>query len=177
MLYCSNPQYALFFFFCVTRCSYVAGGRFFTGLAEEAKPVFSGGAGLNSGALILVSMLSTAFVAHFNAPKFYAELKDKSVPRCVCACSARVRACVLRHVESKRQLSSTFSRSKRQPSWGGLAADRTPHGLMGHSSHVCTRVCFVPWSVCCCSTWRCPQACQKVTAPPFLPVRTRHPVT
>lgn len=45
--------------------------------------MFSGGSGMNSGALILVSMLSTAFVAHFNAPKFYSELKDKSVPRWV----------------------------------------------------------------------------------------------
>eukprot|EP00903_Cladosiphon_okamuranus_P009008 g8617.t1 len=61
--------------------SYVEGGRFFAGLAEDAKPVFSGTGAMNSGALILVSMLSTAFVAHFNAPKFYADLKDKSVPR------------------------------------------------------------------------------------------------
>ncbi|CBJ49079.1 conserved unknown protein [Ectocarpus siliculosus] len=61
--------------------SYVEGGRFFAGLAKDARPVFSGTGAMNSQALILVSMLSTAFVAHFNAPKFYAELKDKSVPR------------------------------------------------------------------------------------------------
>lgn len=61
--------------------SYLEGGRFFAGLAENAKPVFSGTAALNPLVLILVSMLSTAFVAHFNAPKFYAELKDKSVKR------------------------------------------------------------------------------------------------
>ncbi|CAN0389927.1 unnamed protein product, partial [Hapterophycus canaliculatus] len=61
--------------------SYAEGGRFFAGLASNAKPVFSGSGAMNSQALILVSMLSTAFVAHFNAPKFYAELKDKSVPR------------------------------------------------------------------------------------------------
>lgn len=60
----------------------MVGGRFFAGLAETAQPVFSGSGALNPLALILVSMLSTAFVAHFNAPKFYAELKDKSVRRC-----------------------------------------------------------------------------------------------
>lgn len=61
--------------------SYVAGGRFFAGLSEGAKPVFGGSAALNPLALILVSMLSTAFVAHFNAPKFYTDLKDRSVKR------------------------------------------------------------------------------------------------
>mmetsp|Transcript_13769 Transcript_13769/g.27854 ORF Transcript_13769/g.27854 Transcript_13769/m.27854 type:complete len:564 (-) Transcript_13769:49-1740(-) len=33
---------------------------------------------LNPNSLILVSMLSTAYIAHFNAPKFYKELKDSS---------------------------------------------------------------------------------------------------
>lgn len=64
-----------------TKNSYVEGGRFFAGLAKDARPVFSGTGAMNSQALILVSMLSTAFVAHFNAPKFYTDLKDKSVPR------------------------------------------------------------------------------------------------
>lgn len=81
-----TPNNLVFFYlmlFSFSRDSYVEGGRFFAGLAEDAKPVFSGSGAMNSGALILVSMLSTAFVAHFNAPKFYAELKDKSVPRYV----------------------------------------------------------------------------------------------
>lgn len=30
---------------------------------------------------VLVSMLSTAYEAHFNAPLFYRELKDNTVPR------------------------------------------------------------------------------------------------
>ncbi|CAM9750577.1 unnamed protein product [Ascophyllum nodosum] len=61
--------------------SYAEGGRFFAGLVESARPVFSGSGALKPLALILVSMLSTAFVAHFNAPKFYTDLKDKSVKR------------------------------------------------------------------------------------------------
>jgi hypothetical protein len=32
-------------------------------------------------ALILVCMLSTAYMAHFNAPKFYLELKQNTMPR------------------------------------------------------------------------------------------------
>lgn len=32
-------------------------------------------------AAIFISMLSTAFMAHFNAPKFYNELKDKTLPK------------------------------------------------------------------------------------------------
>jgi amino acid permease len=31
--------------------------------------------------LILVCMLSTAYMAHFNAPKFYLELRDNTIPR------------------------------------------------------------------------------------------------
>ena len=59
-------------------------GRFLADL--ESAPSFLGtgsgeGASLlqniqNPKALIFVSMLSTAFIAHFNAPKFYRELKD-----------------------------------------------------------------------------------------------------
>lgn len=33
------------------------------------------------GSIILTSMLSTAYMCHFNAPKFYNELKDNTVPR------------------------------------------------------------------------------------------------
>jgi sodium-coupled neutral amino acid transporter 11 len=36
---------------------------------------------VNLKTLILVSTLSTAYVAHFNAPKFYADFKDATVPR------------------------------------------------------------------------------------------------
>ena len=53
-------------------------------LAAHLKPSF-GSKGWNavfsSQSAILISMLSTAFMAHYNAPKFYWELKDRSVPR------------------------------------------------------------------------------------------------
>lgn len=58
------------------------GGRFFTELV--LKPSFQqrGGykiASINS--FVLLSMLSTSFVAHYNAPAFYNELKDASMER------------------------------------------------------------------------------------------------
>ncbi|CAM9563096.1 unnamed protein product [Scytosiphon promiscuus] len=83
--------------------SYAEGGRFFAGLASNARPVFSGTGAMNAQALILVSMLSTAFVAHFNAPKFYAELKDKSVPRAAPRdLPEPARACVHPHTHPTR---------------------------------------------------------------------------
>jgi len=62
--------------------SYAPGGRFFTDLV--LKPSFQqrGGykiASINS--FVLLSMLSTSFVAHYNAPAFYNELKDASMER------------------------------------------------------------------------------------------------
>jgi sodium-coupled neutral amino acid transporter 11 len=35
----------------------------------------------NSNLWVLVSMLSTSYIAHYNAPKFYSELQDTSMPR------------------------------------------------------------------------------------------------
>ncbi|CAM9161015.1 unnamed protein product [Discosporangium mesarthrocarpum] len=61
--------------------SYTPGGKYFAAISDSNKPLFQGTGALNPMALLLVSMLSTAFVAHFNAPKFYNELKDKTVPR------------------------------------------------------------------------------------------------
>lgn len=61
--------------------SYLAGGKFFNQMA--AKPSFKqrGGYSLNYLTLVLLSMLSTSFVAHYNAPTFYKELKNASMPR------------------------------------------------------------------------------------------------
>lgn len=62
--------------------SYRAGGQFFADIA--LKPSFSqrGGYSVASfNAFVLVSMMSTAFVAHYNAPAFMNELKDATVPR------------------------------------------------------------------------------------------------
>jgi len=38
-------------------------------------------AALSAQTFILIGMLSTAYMAHFNAPKFYTELKDRTIPR------------------------------------------------------------------------------------------------
>mmetsp|Transcript_13266 Transcript_13266/g.31846 ORF Transcript_13266/g.31846 Transcript_13266/m.31846 type:complete len:490 (+) Transcript_13266:164-1633(+) len=58
------------------------GGKFVGDLA--VKPAFGaiGAKGaLSAKALILVSMLSTAYIAHFNAPKFFKELKNNTLER------------------------------------------------------------------------------------------------
>merc|ERR1712014_556323 len=59
-------------------------GHFIEQLATSLRPKFGNlGASsvLSPNALILVCMLSTAYMAHFNAPKFYLELKDNTIPR------------------------------------------------------------------------------------------------
>jgi amino acid permease len=59
-------------------------GKLLEFVAPALQPSF-GDAGLTSflqpSAFILVCMLSTAYMAHFNAPKFYLELKDNTLPR------------------------------------------------------------------------------------------------
>jgi amino acid permease len=61
--------------------SYALGGRYFSEIA--LKPSFNarGGYSLNHLTFVLLSMLSTSYIAHYNAPKFYTELKDTSMPR------------------------------------------------------------------------------------------------
>jgi len=63
--------------------TYAAGGKFFASLAANAKPSFNtrGGFAVNHLAFVLLSMLSTSYIAHYNAPQFYNELKDTSMPR------------------------------------------------------------------------------------------------
>jgi amino acid permease len=59
-------------------------GRFLSDLAPHMQPAFgtTGAMGaLSPKSLILVSMLSTAYIAHFNAPKFYRELKNNTMQR------------------------------------------------------------------------------------------------
>ncbi|CAM9265094.1 unnamed protein product [Heterosigma akashiwo] len=58
-------------------------GRAAAARQHPAQPSFNvkGGSMAQLSSLILVSMLSTAFIAHYNAPKFYHDLKEKSVPR------------------------------------------------------------------------------------------------
>ncbi|CAN0405855.1 unnamed protein product, partial [Discosporangium mesarthrocarpum] len=63
--------------------SYSTGGKFHSMLAGEslAVPVFGSKPANPLRFLVLVSMLSTAYEAHFNAPLFYKELKNNTVPR------------------------------------------------------------------------------------------------
>jgi amino acid permease len=61
--------------------SYTAGGAFYT---PAAAPVFGdlgAGAALDPKVLILTCMLSNAYIAHFNAGKFLAELKNPTMKR------------------------------------------------------------------------------------------------
>jgi len=61
---------------------YAAGGKFVGSIA--ATPTFgtSGASAVMSiNALILTCRLSNAYIAHFNAPKFYCELKNNTLPR------------------------------------------------------------------------------------------------
>lgn len=58
-------------------------GKFAMDCAPALRPRFGavGAEGiLSPSAAILVGMLSTAYMAHFNAPKFYNELKDRTLP-------------------------------------------------------------------------------------------------
>lgn len=53
-------------------------------VAESLRPVIGtkgASAVFSSNAFILICMLSTAFMAHFNAPKFYLELEDNTIAR------------------------------------------------------------------------------------------------
>jgi amino acid permease len=49
---------------------------------------------LTPAAAILLGMLSTAYMAHFNAPKFYTELKNNTVPRYVTVVAASFAAAI-----------------------------------------------------------------------------------
>ncbi len=58
--------------------SYAAGGAFHGAIAASARPHFVAASTarplLNPSAFVLVSMLATAFLAHYNAPKYFNEL-------------------------------------------------------------------------------------------------------
>ena len=62
----------------------VPGGKFLSTLGASSTPKF-GKAGalsaLNPNSAILICMLSTAYLAHYNAPKFFVELKDNTIER------------------------------------------------------------------------------------------------
>jgi amino acid permease len=62
--------------------SYQPGGAYFS--SQLAEPIFGtagASAALSPKALILTCMLSNAYIAHFNAPKFLKELKNNTMSR------------------------------------------------------------------------------------------------
>ncbi|KAL3929827.1 MAG: hypothetical protein SGBAC_012038 [Bacillariaceae sp.] len=62
--------------------SYQPEGALVGDVAANLQPLFGSNANvLSSKSLILVCMLSTAFMAHFNAPKFYRELNNNTLQR------------------------------------------------------------------------------------------------
>ena len=63
--------------------SYGLGGHFLQSVPATLSPSFGlmGRITLSSKLFVLISMLSTAFVAHYSTPSFYAELKDTSMKR------------------------------------------------------------------------------------------------
>ena len=64
--------------------AYKAGGKFLPDLSPSLQPSFgsTGAMGaLSPNSLILVCMLSTAYIAHFNAPRFFKELKNNTMKR------------------------------------------------------------------------------------------------
>lgn len=71
---------ALFVFLRYFDKSYLAGGKFNLAIAESMRPVFSAPTAarplFNPSMFVLVSMLASAFLAHYNAPKFYNELES-----------------------------------------------------------------------------------------------------
>lgn len=59
-------------------------GRFLADIPTNLQPAFgtTGAAGVfNPRSFILIGMLSTAYMAHFNAPKFYSELENNTIKR------------------------------------------------------------------------------------------------
>lgn len=64
--------------------AYKVGGAFLTDVPANLAPSFGsvGARGvLNPSASILICMLSTAYMAHFNAPKFFNELENNTIAR------------------------------------------------------------------------------------------------
>jgi len=64
--------------------SYGPGGKFLEDIATNLRPVFGSNGAMavaSPKAFVLLGMLSTAYMSHFNAPKFYTELEDNTMER------------------------------------------------------------------------------------------------
>jgi len=70
---------ALFIFLRLMDKSYMPGGKYFGAISAASQPLFAAPTAarplLNSGIFVLLSMLASAYLAHYNAPKFYDELQ------------------------------------------------------------------------------------------------------
>lgn len=61
--------------------SYIPGGQFYSTLRTQDQPNFTAGViywKTTVASFVLLGSLSTAFIAHYNAPKFYSQLQDAS---------------------------------------------------------------------------------------------------
>lgn len=60
--------------------SYRPGGQFYDAISDVDQPDFSGGGVMywktSAATFVLLGSLATAFIAHYNAPKFYSQLED-----------------------------------------------------------------------------------------------------
>lgn len=54
--------------------SYAKGGKFALSIAEASRPKFASALTVGPEVFVLISMLASAFLAHYNAPKTYKEL-------------------------------------------------------------------------------------------------------
>lgn len=64
--------------------TYLEGGKFYGDLSDSHRPLFGSNGALaffSPQSLVLISILSTGYVAHYNAPKYYFELKDHTTGR------------------------------------------------------------------------------------------------
>ncbi len=61
--------------------SYISGGQFFDDVPEAFRPSFGAAADKPWYSIFkLIAMISTAYVAHYSAPRFWTELKVKTMP-------------------------------------------------------------------------------------------------
>eukprot|EP00578_Thalassiosira_sp_NH16_P016306 CAMPEP_0181127048 /NCGR_PEP_ID=MMETSP1071-20121207/27981_1 /TAXON_ID=35127 /ORGANISM="Thalassiosira sp., Strain NH16" /LENGTH=518 /DNA_ID=CAMNT_0023212743 /DNA_START=172 /DNA_END=1731 /DNA_ORIENTATION=- len=67
-----------------SKAAAIPAGKYLADVAANYQPKFGNlgaSAALSPNVFILICMLSTAYMAHFNAPKFFIELKDNTIKR------------------------------------------------------------------------------------------------
>jgi amino acid permease len=64
--------------------SYLVGGKYYGDLPEDCVPSFGNDGAIaffSRQSLVLISILSQGFIAHYNSPRYYFELKDHTIGR------------------------------------------------------------------------------------------------